>query len=348
VCLFWGGLFVLFRFREPSHKGKPISYWVNRACRYDASEAVEEVTMIGSPSVPLLISNLHARDTTFRVAYAEFREIAPDWLSNRLPEVPRADEIRCSAERVLGFLGTNAVAAVPDLIQYLKCSTTDEAGNIVTTLAAIGPGAHTAVPDLHAMLTNADSMFLVNVAGALWQIDKETNLVVEICSKALETTNAAGNAALLLSQVGTPAASTAPRLLRALKDPNSDRDLRGNAAIALGELGFNSPEAIEALLAAVNETNSTIRMASARALWEIDKKYADVALPLFVDYAIKWNKQSHQPETLLQMTRNCHVNLGDALAALTKLAQSDNAETKLMAAQALKDLRTYKKEGSIP
>lgn len=49
---------------EPLHKGKPISYWVDMACRsFPTNEqSVREIAEIGPPAVPCLVARLEARD----------------------------------------------------------------------------------------------------------------------------------------------------------------------------------------------------------------------------------------------------------------------------------------------
>jgi hypothetical protein len=126
---------------EPLHKGKPLSYWVDRAC--SDSEAArpfrDEVKRIGAAAVPRLMRHLQASDR-WRKPYRWFRANLPNPWQRLFPDVPSAVELHRGAATTLGLLGADAKPAVPDLIRLLPESS--RGGYFaLDTLRSIGPDA---------------------------------------------------------------------------------------------------------------------------------------------------------------------------------------------------------------
>ena len=162
---------------EALHEGKPVSYWVDRACD-DTEEARpfrDEVRQIGAAAVPRLKRQLQALDRwrrPYRWLQTHLADYWPEWL----PNVPSAQAVRYGATETLKMLGPDAKQAVPDLIGLLP----DSRGSshyALAPLQSIGPDAKAALPVLHSMLTNKDISLRVDIAWALWSIGHETNTV---------------------------------------------------------------------------------------------------------------------------------------------------------------------------
>ncbi len=96
-----------------------------------------------------------------------------------VPEIARElnGEIGWAAAIALANLGTNAVEAVPALIQAIQGTNQNALNNSVFALSRIGPAARSAVPQLEKLKDHPDPMIQLNVARALWRIDGQTLLV---------------------------------------------------------------------------------------------------------------------------------------------------------------------------
>ena len=106
-----GCAIVFSRPREPRFDGRSLTYW---AARLNQPEAQQALTAIGTNALPLLIEWLDEEPTRFD---------AWMWsINNRLPSSLRPNPWpfgtrKFIAEQALGFLGTNAIPAIPDLIR---------------------------------------------------------------------------------------------------------------------------------------------------------------------------------------------------------------------------------------
>lgn len=104
-------MLVLSRPREPHYEGQSLTYW---AARLNQPEAQQALTAIGTNALPFLIKWLDEEPTRFG---------SWTWkIGQRLPESIRPDpwpfgSRRDIAGNALGFLGTNAILAIPELIR---------------------------------------------------------------------------------------------------------------------------------------------------------------------------------------------------------------------------------------
>src|SRR6267142_2078173 len=118
-----GGLiWILVPKREPLYKGKPISYWVDQACRgYDSSPAYNarfEITNIGPAAVPYLVKRLRTSDR-WRGIWFSIQAHLPSQFQTGITNNPLPGEMRYGAARTLGLLGSAAKPAVSALIPLL-------------------------------------------------------------------------------------------------------------------------------------------------------------------------------------------------------------------------------------
>ena len=106
------GCFIVFSgAKEPRFAGRSLTYW---AARLNQPEAQRALTAIGTNALPFLIEWLDEEPTRFDVW---------TWrINNRLPTSLRPNPWpfgtrKYIAEQALGFLGTNAIPAIPALIR---------------------------------------------------------------------------------------------------------------------------------------------------------------------------------------------------------------------------------------
>jgi HEAT repeat protein len=133
-------------------------------------------------------------------------------------------------------------AAIPALVTVVK---EDDFGrlNAALALGQIGPEAKLAIPALVAALDDEGRLTRVEVACALWRINKH------------------------------PAAI--PALLKVLKE--RERGWRRQAAEALGRLGPGAKAAVPALVEALWDDDESVRQRAAQSLKRIDPEAAKKA-----------------------------------------------------------------------
>ncbi len=340
--------------REPLHKGKPISYWVDHACLdYDGDgldgksvwDIRNEVKRIGPAAVPYLVKRLRTRDGWRDLERSLWARL-PGWLQQHIPEVRTGEEIRYGAAQTLGLFGADAKAAVPDLVRLL----TGDKHPIIEALTAIGPDARAALPGLHGMLTNQNMSVRVELAGALWCIGKETNTVLQICTNALGPGVADGdtmNAGYLLSLLGTAGAAAAPLELNVLLDTNHSTGTRGNCVIALASARANSPELHAALLDGIKEGQDQLfRCNCAMGLWSFDSQYAPLATRLVIeDMAAEKKRFPGNEQNLVLWLEQRKLDLQECIPTLKQLCDSDSADIRKEAAIQLKNIEAKIKAG---
>jgi hypothetical protein len=159
--------------RQPLHKGKPVGYWVDRACKgYDSSaeswQARQEVKDIGPSAVPHLVKRLRPGES-WRNVYRSFRMCLPSQLQKFCPDSQSAEEKmqeqRYGAAQTLAMFGADAKPAVGTLVRLLPVLKYPVNSAFIRVLTAIGPDAKTALPLLHSLLTNKDEVMRMDVGA---------------------------------------------------------------------------------------------------------------------------------------------------------------------------------------
>jgi len=336
---------------EPLHKGKPISYWVDRACTYDgtgedgtdATERCREVKTIGPTAVPYLVARLRTSNW-WRSKWLWLRARLPAWLQQRFPNTRSADEIRYGAARTLSLFRADAKPAVPDLARLLPRIPHP----VIDALGAIGPDAKEALPLLHGALTNQDISLRVEVARAMWHIGRETNLVLQIGTNALvpgTSDGAAMNASYLLSLLRSAAAPAVPFALNVLCDTNRSPDTRANAASVLGAARVSSPEIRAALVDGTRvEQPEILRSNCAMALWRLDAQYAPFATRLVLENIVDLKKRFPRNEQVFtRWLETRDLDPKESIPALKQLLESDSAEMRKEAAAGLEKIEAESK-----
>jgi hypothetical protein len=337
VLLAWA--FGAFR-REPMHKGKPISYWVDQACiNMDGTETWQrrmEVKEIGEAAVPYLVKRLRATDWG-RATWNSLRTHFPQSWQDRFPERHSAQEIHYGAARTLGLFGSAAKPAVPELIRLLP-EITDPA---LEALAVIGTNATEALPALHGMVTNGNANQRVAVARAIWFIGRETNTVLDVCTKVMLSGAECGNAPGLLIELKTAAAPAVPAALMALQDTNHSVGMRANSAIVLGTARVDSPEIRAALLDGAMEGRETnFRLNCLLGLWGLDAKYAAPATRMMMEEFVNQRKftSGGGDRNFLLWLEMRGLDPRESVPTLKELLQSDSADLRKEAALTLEQI----------
>ncbi len=106
-----GCVIVFSRPREPHFEGRSLTYW---AARLDQVEGKIALTAIGTDALPFLIEWLDEKPTHFDVWTWRINNRLPSFLRPKPWPVGSRRDI---AGNALGFLGTNAIPAIPDLIR---------------------------------------------------------------------------------------------------------------------------------------------------------------------------------------------------------------------------------------
>ena len=184
-------------------------------------------------------------------------------------EVPNSD-VRYSILRAISVAGADAQAAVPSLVKLLDDRVAD---GVMTTLAAIGPGA---VPALQSALDDERESVRVNATQTLGKIGREAKqtspdlrqLVAKDPSSRVRT-----EAALALGYIGADPESCILQLVAALED--SESTVRGSAVAGLGL--FGNP-ALPALRQALAHRDKRVRLIAVTTLGGFGP-HAEAAVP---------------------------------------------------------------------
>jgi HEAT repeat protein len=345
--------------RQPLHKGQPVGYWVDSACKgHDSSESLEfrkEVKDIGPAAVPHLVQRLRPLDG-WRNAYRDLRTYLPSQLQQLLPDVLSVQAIaeqRYGAIHTLAMFGPDAKPAVATLARLLPRLKPPVRDTVFAVLIAIGPDAKKALPVLHSLLTNQDDMLRVDIAEALWHIGWETNKLLEICTNALASTNmwAAQKAGYILRPLLTAAGPAVPFALKVLNDTNHPAGARMNAAEVLGAARVSTPEVRTALLDGVQPGQDLhLRSSCARALWRLDSQYAPLATRLALEDLIFWRKELTNANQGYAFSTWLEARSLDppqeSIPTLQQLLKSDSSDMRKEAAAALLRIQIKTKAGA--
>jgi HEAT repeat protein len=355
---------------EPLHNGKPIRYWVDQACsRPNEFEAQREVRNIGVQAIPCLISKLKYRETWVDRSLLEIRDRLPPPLSRLLPAPSTGPFERSCAAECLAMFGPDAKPAVRALAKLVNVNNTNglDADRAIAALNAIGPEARDALPALRRAMTNQRPFLQVAAARAVWAIHRETNLVLHVFTNVISASaddGAVACAALGLFQLGPAAAPAVPVLLQALRNPKLSAGARANAAVAFGAVGVNNPTVIATLLEGTRDSDAGVRTTCARSLWQLDKQFAPVAVPIIVDWIVEWNKQKPQfkqeftrlivawnkqksqlAEEFERHSESGNLDPATAIPALTELLKRGSPEEQQVADEALKLIQSEENYG---
>ncbi|GEM_PF-2471032 len=248
----------------------------------------EAFQALGIKAVPFLIKITKHRPSRLLVKFDAFLDQHDlpmgDWLKKRLPNLDQIDERRLKAMNVLGRLGPRAASAIPALAQVLSDPDEDEqtrweatealesmgeaalvvlpqlVANLKSTnddisirsaniLEKIGPKASSAVPGLRSATQSADQLALAS-AKALLSIEHDTNILIQVCSNLLSSSQYDMRASALssLAPLGETAKSISPAVQAALRD--AVEDVRWEAEATLKKI---DSEALRMIVRQINQ-----------------------------------------------------------------------------------------------
>lgn len=324
----------------PLHKGKPISYWVDGACRGPDERFAQEVEEIGSPAVPYLVAKLRLKDTWLRRTWASMRRMLPLSLRNKFPTTESVDLVHHAAIVCLLRLRSKAESAVPELTAIIGEQRQD-LNSICLVLEEIGPKARQAVPTLRNQMTGKSLFDQVNLAKTIWTIGGDSNLACEIFAKALtqdQDDAAAMNAAAAAMIMGPQAAPLASALEQLTTNTAHSAAARNNAARAVGALGPTNETVVATLLEGIKSPELYVRTDCALDLWRINSKYAPLAVPIVVEMLVDKKKRFPGDRTELLDYKFKKLDFKAAIPALQEIVQTGPPAARQIATAALQKI----------
>ncbi|MES9805853.1 HEAT repeat domain-containing protein [Streptomyces cinereoruber] len=177
--------------------------------------------------------------------------------------------------------------ALPEVLRILRGAPANRRDRVreaaLRTLAAFGPAAREAVPDLRALLADGSAAVSTAAAGALWAVEEDPAEVLPVLERWLRPDLPGADrcaAARVLGGIGPSAVAAAPALRPAL----GSRDLwvRVRAAAALWRVTGETEEALPVLLAAWEEDRHA-RVDIAECLAEMGPAASEAQLVLLTE-----------------------------------------------------------------
>ncbi|MFJ5077925.1 PBS lyase [Streptomyces sp. NPDC088553] len=244
-------------------------------------------------AVPLLARALEEREVRRELLYAmdglgpSAAMLAP-LLRRRLAEVELDERLYDRAAPLLYALAAvRGSQAVPEVLRVLRGAPANRRDwvreSALRTLAAFGPAAQEAVPDIRGLLVAESATVATTAARALWAAEGDLGEVLTALERWLRP-GASGadwcSAAQALGEIGPAAASTASALRRGL----ASRDLwvRVRSAAALWRVSGDAAAALPVLLAAWEE-NRHARVDVAECLAEMGPAASEAQLVILTE-----------------------------------------------------------------
>ncbi|MGW9437367.1 HEAT repeat domain-containing protein [Streptomyces sp. NPDC055607] len=231
-------------------------------------------------AVPLLARALEGEDEVRReLLYAtdglgpSAAMLAPA-LRRRLARVELDERLYDRAAPLLHALAAvRGAQALPEVLRVLRGASANRRDRVreaaLRTLAAFGPAAREAVPELRELLADGSAAVSAAAARALWAAEEDTAEVLPVLERWLRPGLPDADrcaAARVLGEIGPAAASAAPALRPALA--SRDPWVRVRAAAALWRVTGEAEEVLPVLLAAWEE-NRHARVDIAECLAEM-------------------------------------------------------------------------------
>src|SRR5581483_188439 len=221
----------------------------------DFQFAAAAIVAMGSNAVPFLVRVLEEKPSPFSDEVDKLKNTHPNgnWLLDRLLGTSQIKERRRIAADCLWSIGPAAGAAVPALMKALRDPDSgldesagqaleamgDELTNHIPEIVALlnetntdvlevatvlagdcGPGARSAVPRLLNLATNNFEILAQHAVEALWNVNRQTNAVLDFFSR-ISGDGPSGNMAFApLASIGAAARPAIPVLLNLLASTN--------------------------------------------------------------------------------------------------------------------------------
>ncbi len=234
----------------PSYEGKSVSYWFQHGFEDfdDIGSTIKAFKAMGSNAVPYLIEMLERKpglpedskienqrgDAAFLIAQIGPEAAAAIPALLRIPIIDTNDwQLRTSVRVALCAMGEKLSRHAPAIVEWLQSSDGElrELGRHL--LVCMGPKAREAAPLLVKALKRSDASVSLALAEALWSVARDTNAVLAVYTRALQSTNPVHREFVLcqLAEMGVAARTAGPAIEALLENP--DRTQRQRAEIIL-------------------------------------------------------------------------------------------------------------------
>ena len=246
------------------------------AVRHSAAEGIQTLNLSAEIVGPKLIELL--RETDPVISYNVVEAIASLGPAVAADVAGALDnpELRTLAARVIGQLGKDAAAVVPQVVDALDSAEGEFRKTLQMAIAEIGPDAATATPqliqsldsDLESVRTTA-MLALGKIGPAADQSIGALRLTMQSSQDAFERIGAAWALVRVAPDDGQIIEAALPVLISGLQFP--DAMVQSEAADTLGRLGESAEAAVEPLAQLANDETASIsaRQAAVRALAKI-------------------------------------------------------------------------------
>ncbi len=345
---------------------------VDGSARLEACRELGKLKAEAAPAVPALVEALKDADPEVRAAAAEALGAVGPAAKSAFPALSEAlkdEALTASNVPVWYVVGTAMGGLGPEILPDLIAALDQEHPQVVVGACAalheIGPEAKVAVPRLIRLLEKDDPQTRTGAIYAFMGIGPEARAAVPALIKTLthEYFHLQYWACRALARIGPGAKAAVPMLVRQLRE--GFPSVRRHAALALGGIGPDiGQQGLEALVAALNDPLHPVREDAATALGQLgpfaksaaqalEKAAASEPLGIRVDAAKALWLITGKPdaavavliEKLEDLTVGCKaaevlVEIGPpaaeaAVPAITKLLESEDAVSRLCAAEAL-------------
>jgi HEAT repeat protein len=282
LLLLLSGVAIYLTHREPSYKGKRLTFWLSELSPDDDSysTAQEAIRAIGTNALPRLVEDLRRKDSAGKRKLSEWNDKLAALLGHRLAELTPASVRRARAVEAFGLLGTNAAPAISAISRNFNDR--EIATESAEALASIGSPALETAKNL-SQSTNAVARAAAAFALSLYiRPDEVLPTLQKLATDSQPEVRVV--AAHGLGVFATDPNTSVPLLVDLLKDPSLD--VKRTACIALSRFGTNAAPAVAALsevLSSFGTADFTLRQSAARALWNIGPSTTPVFIKFLAD-----------------------------------------------------------------
>jgi hypothetical protein len=278
---------------EPAYEGKLLSDWLEGHVRGSAAnppfnspgwqKADEALRQIGTNAIPTLLRMMRAVDSPAKLKVVRLAEKQRLFRMRYRYAISRNQE----AEYAFQVLGSNAVNAVPELIEIYEASLSESSHRCaVIALIDIGRAANAAIPALLKNFTHTNSDVRFHAVTAVAYIGGEPDEVLPALRSVLKDPNkrVCWNAIMGLRKHGTRARPAVPDLLEVLKDETVGvspeqpvlAEWREQVEFALWSI---APETIARVLVVENSTPMVVNGVTTEALIRRDGDRISTVIP---------------------------------------------------------------------
>jgi HEAT repeat protein len=244
IAIFCLATWYAFIPRQPSYRGKPLSYWMSRyenrilgktdLNSIDQHEADNAVREIGTNALPYLLKLAGRKDGALKQRFFSIYG-RQSWL-----KLPIHDAQFYRAESTYGFaaLHEKAKPAVPALIRLLKDDDYQVRAIAANDLATIGPEAEEAIPALFPLLEERNhGIPIIEAMMALGAIHRRPEIVLprllEFLNGERKDWNFQSHALDAIGRYRSDARHLAPVIITFLDDPDASRKSAAESALLM-------------------------------------------------------------------------------------------------------------------